>query len=308
MAHRDLIPMPVVLLVGSAVVSDVVPALGRLSVTTNEWIVTVALAIILFDGGMDIGLRRLKPVIGAVLWLGTAGTLVTAAAMTLAAHAWFDFGWRQALLVGTAIAPTDPAVVFSLLGRREIPGHSRTLLEGESGANDPIGIALIITILSAHGADAGQVASGVLRFGLQMVVGLAVGLLGGWGLLRLLRGMRLPARWFPAVAIAFAVPVFAVATLGRGSGFLAVFVAGIVVGDEHRGAFARLTDPISSAAEVVAFVVLGLSVSLSQLVRHHHLWTGVWLAALLILAVRPVLVGLVLWPVRLRPPERLFVL
>ncbi|HLY34314.1 MAG TPA: cation:proton antiporter, partial [Jatrophihabitantaceae bacterium] len=159
-----MIPIPVLLLVGSALASDVFPTLGGLTPTTNEWIVTVALALILFDGGMDIGVRRLRSVLAGVLWLGTAGTLVTAAAMTAAAHAWFGFGWQQAFLVGAALAPTDPAVVFSLLRKRTIPVRSRTLLEGESGFNDPIGIALLVTILDAHNAHAGQIGAGALRF------------------------------------------------------------------------------------------------------------------------------------------------
>jgi cell volume regulation protein A len=306
-ARREIVPLPAVLLVGSALVSDLVPSLGRLSPTANEWIVTVALGVILFDGGMDIGMRRLRPVLGAVLWLGTAGTLVTAAALAGAAHAWFGFDWRPALLVAAALAPTDPAVVFSLLGRREIPGRSRTLLEGESGANDPIGIALLVTILGAHGASGGEVLSGALRFALQMGVGLAVGALGGAALLSVMRRVDVPRLVVPVLAVALAAPIFAIAAVAHGSGFLAVFVAGIAVGDECRAAFGRLTDPLSSVAEIVAFVVLGLSVSLHRVVAH-HIGTGLAMAALLVLAVRPLLVGVVLWPVRLRPAERLFVL
>jgi cell volume regulation protein A len=307
-SHRLPIPPAAILLVAAAGASDLVQPLGRLTPTANEWIVTVALAVILFDGGMDIGRRRLRPVVVPVLWVGTAGTLVTAAGMALAAHGLFDFGWRQALLVGTALAPTDPAVVFSVLGRREIPGHSRTLLEGESGANDPIGIALMISILGADAATGGAVAKAVGQFGLQMGVGLAVGVLAGLGLSRVCRVLHDAERVFPVIALVWAAPTFALAYVAHGSGFLAVFVAGIVVGDEHRAVVRRLTDRLSSVAEVVAFVVLGLSVSFSSVFAHHHVWTGLGLAALLILVARPVLVGLVLWPVRLHAAERVFVL
>jgi cell volume regulation protein A len=304
--HRLPIPLPAVLLVLAAAASDIIPGLGRLTPTANEWIVTVALVLVLFDGGMGIGRARLRPVLGAVVWIGTAGTLVTAAAMALAAHAWFGFAWQPALLLGTALAPTDPAVVFSVLGGHDIPGRSGTLLEGESGANDPIGIALLISVLGAHNASASAFGTAIGGFALQMGVGLAVGVASGLVLQRLCRPMA--DRLFPGFATAWAAPTFALAYLAHGSGFLAVFVAGIIVGDDHRESVRRLTGPVSSLAEVVAFVVLGLSVSLASVFSGRHVWTGLALAALLILAVRPLLVGLLLWPVRLRRPERVFVL
>src|SRR5699024_4006368 len=108
---------------------------------TDQRIVTVALALILFDGGMHIGWRRLRTITGGVVWLGVAGTVLTAGVLAVCAHTLLGFDWRAALLLGTALAPTDPAVVFSVLGRREIAGRTGTLLEGESGANDPVGIA-----------------------------------------------------------------------------------------------------------------------------------------------------------------------
>ena len=99
-----------------------VPALGQVSVTTVQRVVTVALVIILFNGGMDIGWRRFRDAAGAVVWVGVAGTFVTAAALAVLAHVLFGLGWRAALLLGTALAPTDPAAVFSVLGRREVTG------------------------------------------------------------------------------------------------------------------------------------------------------------------------------------------
>jgi cell volume regulation protein A len=108
--------------------------------------------------------------------MGVAGTVVTAAALAGAAHVMFGFGWSSALLIGTALAPTDPAVVFSVLGEREISGRSGTILEGESGANDPVGIALMVSLLtvSAAGVSGGSaVVGGVGSFLVQMMVGAA---------------------------------------------------------------------------------------------------------------------------------------
>lgn len=312
-SERLNIPTPAIFLIAAAAASSIFPRLGDLTVKTDQRLVTVALAVLLFDGGMHIGLARLRKQAGSVVWLGTAGTLVTAAALAAAAHGLFGFGWRQALLLGTALAPTDPAVVFSVLGRREIQGPSGTLLEGESGANDPVGIALMISILGASGGTLHAVASGVGEFLLQMAVGLLVGVLGGWLLLLVMRRVSLPNEaLYPLQTIAFALLLYAAATAAHGSGFLAVFVAGIVVGDArapYKREIERFTGALASLAEIVAFVVLGLSISLRSLFDHpDRIWVGLGIAALLILVVRPVLVGLVLWPVRLARTERAFVL
>src|SRR3954463_3764715 len=116
------VPAPALFLVAAALASDIWPGLGRLSAQMDSRIVTVALAIILFDGGMNLGWRRLRPALVPVLWLGVAGTVVTAGGVALAAHGLFGFSWRSSLLLGTALAPTDPAVVFSVLGGREMSG------------------------------------------------------------------------------------------------------------------------------------------------------------------------------------------
>jgi len=152
LAERISVPTPALFLIAAAVASNLAPRLGGLSIVVDQRIVTVALVIILFDGGMRIGWSRMRPAAGAVVWLGIAGTVVTAGALALAAHLLFGFEWRPALVLGAALAPTDPAVVFSVLGRREVAGRSGTLLEGESGANDPVGIALLVSLLGVTGS------------------------------------------------------------------------------------------------------------------------------------------------------------
>ncbi len=306
------IPAPAIFLVVAAVASDLAPSLGGLSIVVDQRIVTVALVVILFDGGMHIGWSRMRTAVGAVAWLGVAGTLVTAAALAAAAHYLFGFGWLPALLVGTALAPTDPAVVFSVLGRREISGRSGTLLEGESGANDPVGIALMVSVLGASGGGWSAFGSGVGHFALQMGVGAVAGVLGGWLLLQLMRRVPLPNEaLYPVQTVAFALLVYGGTTALEGSGYLAVFLAGIIVGDArapYKREIERFAGALASLAEIVAFVVLGLSVDLSSIIDHGRLWTGLGLAALLIVVVRPLFGGLVLWPVSLLRGERLFVL
>jgi cell volume regulation protein A len=312
LAERIHVPTPALFLLLAAVASDVFPGLGDLSIVDDQRIVTVALALILFDGGMHIGWRRMRPAAGAVLWLGVAGTVVTAGALALAAHTLFGFDWRPALLLGAALAPTDPAVVFAVLGRREVAGRSGTLLEGESGANDPVGIALMVSLLAASGGGWGAVGSGVGHFALQLAVGAAVGVAGGWLLLQLMRRLPLPNEaLYPVQTIAFALLLYGGATALEGSGFLAVFLAGILVGDArapYKREIERFAGALAAIGEIVAFVVLGLSVSLSSVFSGGRIWTALGLAALLILVVRPLLVGLVLVPIRLGRGERWFVL
>jgi cell volume regulation protein A len=155
LSARLRVPAPAFFLVAAVIAAQLWPQASLSSVSsvgtvgtvlparTVERIVTVALAIILFDGGMHIGRRRFRTAAAAIVWTGIAGTLVTAAGTTVAAHYVAGMGWHLALLVGTAVAATDPAVVFSVFGRREIAGRTGVLLEGESGANDPVGIALL---------------------------------------------------------------------------------------------------------------------------------------------------------------------
>src|SRR4051812_42318839 len=178
-SERLLVPAPAIFLLVAAVASDLVPALGRIPVITVQRVVTVMLVLLLFDGGMHIGWRRFRAAAGPVLWIGVAGTAVTAAGVAVLAHGLFGFSWRGGLLLGVALAPTDPAVVFSVLGRREVSGRSGTLLEGESGANDPVGIAAMAALLAAGTGGWHAIGAGLAGFALQMGVGAAAGVAGG---------------------------------------------------------------------------------------------------------------------------------
>lgn len=305
------IPAPALFLLAAALASDVVPQLGGVDIVTDQRIVTVALVVILFEGGMHIGWARMRESLGAVVWVGVAGTLVTTAALAAGAYWIFGFDVGTSLLLGAALAPTDPAVVFSVLGRREISGRSGTLLEGESGANDPVGIALLVSLLGAGSGWAG-VATVSGHFLLQLAVGSLVGVAGGWGLLQVMRRVTLPSSsLYPVQTMAFGLGVYGLATALGGSGFLAVFLAGILVGDQrapYKREIENFAGALAGLAEIVAFVVLGLSVDLQEALTGDTLGIGLGIAALLILVVRPVFVGLVTLPLRLGWGERAFVL
>ena len=233
-SERLRIPAPAFFLIVAAAAADLWPRLGGLSFTAVDQIVSVALAVILFDGGMRVGWRRMKSVAGATLWIGVAGTLVTAGGVAVLAHLILALDWRSALLLGAALAPTDPAVLFSVLGRREVAGRGGALLEGGSGSNDPVSIALLAALLAASGTGmtaVGHVATELLA---QLIIGTAVGAAGGWALLAFMRRVPLPSEsLYPLRVLAGALAIYGAATAVHGSGFLAVFVAGILIGDER---------------------------------------------------------------------------
>ena len=312
-SERIRVPAPAIFFVAAAVVSDLVPALGRVPIVDVQRVVTVMLVLLLFDGGMHIGASRFREAAGAVLWIGVVGTVLTTAGAAVLAHYVFGFDWRPALLLGVALAPTDPAVVFAVLGRREIGGRSGTVLEGESGANDPVGIAAMAALLATSGsASWSTVGSGLVEFALEMALGLVLGVAGGHLLSLVMRRMPLPnGALYPLQTLLFDGVVYGAATLVHGSGFLAVFVAGIVVGDvraPYKADIERFHSSLASLAEIVAFTMLGLTVSVSDLVHGTGWKIGVALAVLLALVVRPLLVGALLLAVDLSRAERLFVM
>jgi potassium/hydrogen antiporter len=307
------IPAPALFLIGAAITSDIVPEVNHIPTKTVERLVTTALVVILFDGGMHIGWQRFRSQARAVVWLGVAGTVVTAGGIALLARFIFDLSWTESLLIGTALAPTDPAVVFSVLGGQEISGRTGTLLEGESGANDPVGIAMMVALLGIHGAGGGAaVGRGLIEFAVQMAVGVAIGIGGGLALRMFMGRIRLPSEGLYALrALASAFAVYGLATVAHGSGFLAVLIAGILVGDAdvpHKREIQRFHASLASIAEIVAFVVLGLTIDIRSL-GHEDAWLiGLVLAVLLAFVVRPLLGGLVLAPISLTRGERIFVL
>jgi potassium/hydrogen antiporter len=305
------IPAPAIFLLAAAIVAHFVPRLGReLSIKDVERIAVLALIVILFDGGMRVGWKRFRLAVVPITTLGVVGTFATAGLMTLAGRYLFDFSWTGAGILGAALAPTDPAVMFSVLGRKEVGGRTGTILEGESGVNDPVGIALMIGMLefATHANSTFWVV--VREFAVQMSVGLAIGVAGALVMLESFRRFHLanPAL-YPLRSLAAAGVIYGVAAVAHGSGFLAVFVAGILIGDAsypHRDDVERFHTSLASLAEVVVFVALGLSVNKVNL---EPVWGDAILIALtLAFLARPLATGPLLLRTQLRRGERLFVM
>jgi potassium/hydrogen antiporter len=311
LTERLRVPAPALFLLGAAVASDLVPRLEH--AVTIRWVErlgVLALVLILFDGGMDIGLRRARVAALPIVGLGVVGTFATAAVMAGIAHALFGFGWAAAALLGAALAPTDPAVMFSVLGQREVSGRSGTILEGESGANDPVAIALLLGLLAAERHGGVAVWSFVREFGVEMAVGAAVGVAGGV-LLRRLLVTPLPSEGlYPLRTLAAAILIYGVAGVAHGSGFLAVFLTGLMIGDArapYRNEVRRFHGALAQLAEIAVFVGLGLTIKLSSLSWHTVWLDGLLLALVLAFFVRPLVVGPLSLLYRLRAGERVFV-
>jgi potassium/hydrogen antiporter len=306
------VPAPALFLIAAAAASDIWPGLARLSTVDVERIAVVALIVILFDGGMHVGWTRFRAAAVPITALGVLGTFGTAGVVALAAHWFFGFGWTTAGILGAALAPTDPAVMFSVLGRREIGGRTGTILEGESGANDPVGIALMIGMLEFATHEGASFWTVVREFAVEMAVGLAIGVAGAVVLLRLMRLVTLPNEaLYPLRTLAIAGVVYGVASVAHGSGFLAVFIAGLVVGGArapYKGEIERFHTSLASLAEIVVFVGLGLTIDLGSLDAREVWLDGVLLALIVVFLARPLVVGALLVPARLRRGERLLVM
>ena len=312
-SERLRVPAAGLFLLAAAIASDIWPSLAdALSIRDVERLAVLALIVILFDGGMRVGWTRFRESAVPIVSLGLLGTFATAGLMTLAAHYLLDFKWQTAGLLGAALAPTDPAVMFSVFGRSEIAGRTSTILEGESGANDPVGIALMLAAISLAQENSTSVAHAIGAFFLQLCVGIAVGVLGAFLLLQLIRRIVLPnPALYPLRTLAFAGVVYGVATVAHGSGFLAVYIAGILIGDADipaKRGIERFHTSLASLAEIVVFIALGLTIDLTALGQNHRWLDGLVLAVVLAVVARPLAVGPLLLPVRLTNGERLFIM
>jgi cell volume regulation protein A len=304
------IPAPGIFLLAAAVVAQLFPDVTEsVSIQMVERIAVIALVVILLNGGMDIGWRRMRRSINPVVSLGVLGTFLTAALIAVVAHELLGFTWALAGIVGAALAPTDPAVMFSVLGGTEIPGRAGTILEGEAGVNDPAGIALMLGMIELASHD-GSVLTVVSEFGFAMGLGIAFGFLGAWLLAPLACRARLSSEALrPVLLAALAIVLYTVPSVAHGSGFLAVFVAGLVLGDTEIGAERTVTEftrSLAGLAEIVVFAALGLTVQLDTL--SFTTWRdGAVLTLILALVIRPLVVAVTLARARLEPGERIFI-
>ncbi|MBE7184703.1 MAG: potassium/proton antiporter [Methylobacterium mesophilicum] len=276
---------------------------------------SLALAVILFDSGFGTPATILRQAAGPALTLATAGVALTTALFGVAARYLAGFPWPESFLLGAAVASTDAAAVFFLLraGNINLRERTRATLEIESGTNDPIAIFTTITLvelLSGQLRTAGETVWLELLSGflLDMGLGAAVGIGGGLLIVRLVDKLDLDRGLQPIFVLTLSLLVFSAAGAVGGSGFLAVYLAGLVAGNSairSHAALKRFNDGMSWLAQIVMFLVLGLFATPSQFVA--ILPVGIALGLFLILVARPVAVWLCLLPFRFARNEAAFI-
>ncbi|HBK57697.1 MAG TPA: potassium/proton antiporter [Xanthomonadales bacterium] len=272
---------------------------------------SLALAVILFDGGLRTRIQDVRTAVAPAAVLATLGVVLTAALTALAGYWLLDLDTVHALLLGAIIASTDAAAVFFLLhaGGLHLRRRVAATLEVESGSNDPVAVLLTLLLVGWIAAtdlpDPASLAWMVLA---QAGFGLAFGALGGLTLAWALNRWALPSGLHPLLALAGAIAVFALSNLAGGSGFLSVYLAGLVLGNRPVRAYANLVavqDAGTWLAQMVMFLVLGLLVVPSALLA--TLWPALALAAALMLVIRPAVVALCLIPFGFKQREIAFI-
>lgn len=272
---------------------------------------SLALAVILFDSGFGTSIKSFRQAAGPAITLATAGVLVTAALVGLAAHLFLGLGWLQSLLLGAIVGSTDAAAVFFLLriGQITVKDRVRSTLEVESGSNDPMAIFLTVMLVELIAADVSYPDMGVLiGFFQQMGLGVALGLSGGLLISVTVNRIDLEGALYPVMVLGAALFLFALAGILGGSGFLAVYVAGLVAGNRRlRGAdsLRRFQGGMTWLAQIVMFVMLGLYAAPSEFVAAAP--GALLLAFVLIFVARPIAVWLCLLPFGFRSREQIFV-
>ena len=258
----------------------------------------LALAVILFDSGFGTPVAALRQAGMPALSLATIGVVMTTGLFGVAAFYLTGFSWLESFLLGAAVASTDAAAVFFLLraGNVQLRDRVRSTLEIESGTNDPIAIFLTITLVEVIAAGANPdaevlVADLAVGFLTHMGIGAVVGLLGGLAIARLVEKLNLEAGLLPIFVVTLSLLVFAAGGVFGGSGFLAVYLAGLVAGNSTIRAatiLKRFQDGVSWLAQIIMFLVLGLFATPSQFLA--ILPVSVALGLFLIFVARPVAV------------------
>ncbi len=281
-------------------------------VQTTYLIGTVALAVILFNGGLCTDVGSFRVGLWPALWLATVGVVVTAALTGLAA-AWFlRLYWLEGMLIGAIVGSTDAAAVFAILHSRGLQLKQRVdaTLQIESGANDPMAVFLTIALVELLAAGSTQLEWAIaVRFVQQMGIGAVAGLGGGWILAWLINRITfINPGFYPLLALSGGLLIFGATAVAGGSGYLAAYFAGLVLGSRRlQGAdnIRRFHDGLAWLSQISMFLIMGLLVTPHQLLPLAA--PSLLITGTLILVARPVAVALCLLPFRFAWREQLFI-
>jgi potassium/hydrogen antiporter len=267
----------------------------------------IALALILFEGGLTSGLLHLRPVLGAATALATVGTVITAVLVGLSAAALFGLSVNEGLLLGAILSSTDGAAIFALLRGSTLSRRLAQTLEGESGLNDPVAVLLVLGFIDLLIKPDYGLTDLVVLFIRELGIGLLVGVLVGSIAVYLFRRARLStAGLYPVASLTVAALAYGGADSLHGSGFLAVYLAGLMIGSATIPAERTVVNfhqGLGWVAQVAMFLTLGLLVFPAQLPA--VALKGTVLAIVLAFVARPAAVAIAMLPFAYNLRERL---
>ena len=250
---------------------------------------TIALILILFEGGLTAGWSEIRPVLGTAASLATIGTVVTAAVAGFAAKLIFDIGTLEGMIVGAAVAATDSAAIFAVLRRSTLEKRLARSLEGESGMNDPVALLLVIGFIEWIQEPGYGLTDMAGLLAIKIAVGIGVGYLVGRLAVAALNAVRLPTDGiYPVATIAIAALAYGLAEVAHGSGLLATYLAALALGGASipaRRTVVAFHEGLGWVAQLALFILLGLLVFPSRL--DDVALKGLALSAVLILVARP---------------------
>jgi NhaP-type Na+/H+ and K+/H+ antiporter len=261
---------------------------------------SIALAIILFEGGLKTERTMIRAAFGPSLALATIGVAITAAIVGAAAVWLFSLSWNQALLIGAVLAPTDAAAVNTLLraSRVSVPERVTAALELESGLNDPMSVFLTVLLVQGLTTPEGLTTGHAVAMFLEEMAGGAIaGVAGGYALIWLLRRLPVELPIYPVLALTSALAIFGGAQTVGASGFLAVYLMGVIVGvnrfESHR-ALVYAAEAFAWLAQIMLFVLLGLLVTPHRLLP--LIGSILAITAVLLVLARPIATFVCLLP------------
>ncbi|WP_062514162.1 potassium/proton antiporter [Halobacillus sp. KGW1] len=299
------------IIVGMLVGSDGLGIIYFDNADTAQLIGVLALVIILFEGGLHTKWATVRSVAVPSLSLATVGVLVTSSTIGVAAYLLFDLTLLEGLLLGAIVGSTDAAAVFAALKERNIKAKMGATLEAESGTNDPMAVFLTLSFIELITKPDGSIWMLIPTFFLQMGIGLVLGIIFGRLASYSINTIKLgSSALYPILSVAFALITYGITAFVGGSGFLAVYIAALVIGNReltYRYSIFQFNEGFAWMAQILMFIILGLLAFPEQVFSSAVIVDGLILSILLIVVARPLAVFLSLIKLKYSVKEKLFI-